>query len=232
MILGNVCTRNCRFCAVEHGTPEAPSADEPQRVAAAAQRLQLRYVVITSVTRDDLPDGGAGHFAATVQAVSAVCPDARVEVLVPDFGGRLDCIRRAAEAGVAVFNHNLETCRRLTDAIRSGADYDRSLAVLAAAAGLGCSGMAVKSGMMLGMGESTAEIHAMMHDLRNCGVSILTIGQYLSPSRGHWPVARYVEPAEFEHWRAVALEQYGFAAVASGPFVRSSYMADQTSAGL
>jgi len=226
MILGNECTRNCRFCAVAHGSPPLPESDEPTRVAEATAELGLKFIVITSVTRDDLPDGGAAHFAATIQAVRDRCPQAGIEVLTPDFGGRECDIRTVLDARPTVFNHNIETCRRLTRDIRSGADYDRSLAVLATAARLAGHNIIIKSGFMLGMGETADEIRAMLADLRTSGVSMATIGQYLPPSRHHWQVDRFVTPEEFDQWGKIAREEYGFRAVASAPLVRSSYMAE------
>jgi len=227
MILGNHCTRNCRFCAVAHGIPSPVAADEPERVAAAAAELQLRHVVVTSVTRDDLPDAGASHFAATIAAIRCRLPDARIEVLTPDFGGNAAHLALVLAAQPSVFNHNLETCCRLSAQIRSGASYARSLQVLATAAKLSAGGAVhIKSGFMLGLGETEAEITTMLGDLRDHGVSIVTIGQYLAPTRQHWPVARYVTPGEFDHWGKLA-RAMGFSHVASAPLVRSSYFADE-----
>ena len=227
LLLGNVCTRNCRFCAVTNGVPQAPDADEPFKVAEAARKMGLRYVVLTSVTRDDLPDGGSGHFATTVRAIRARLPQAAIEVLPPDFGGRAADVATVLAARPEVFNHNLETCARLTPLVRSGADYRRSLAVLAIAAQqVPFAGLRVKSGIMLGMGEEPAEIREMLRDLRASGVEILTIGQYLPPSAAHWPLGRYVPPEEFAVWADVARREYGFAHVVSGPLVRSSYQAE------
>lgn len=227
MILGDCCTRNCAFCAVEHGPVNEPDLDECHRVAAAAARLNLRHVVITSVTRDDLPDRGAGAFEATVTALRQRLPEATLEVLIPDFGGSQALIRRVLRAGPQVLNHNIETCRRLTRELRDGADYDRSLAVLATAAEWGRreQGPVVKSGFMLGIGETDAEVVATMADLAAAGVTSLTIGQYLCPSESHWPVARYVPPEEFAKWGKIAHECHGFSRVACGPHVRSSYHA-------
>lgn len=223
LILGNHCTRRCRFCAVEGGVPAAPDAAEPGRVAAAAARLKLRYVVVTSVTRDDLADGGAGAFAATILALRAACQGVLVEVLTPDFGGREADIAAVLDARPDVFNHNLETVRRLQRSIRPQADYDRSLAVLACAARR-AGGPAVKSGVMVGFGETEAELFEALADLLAAGCRTLTIGQYLAPSSAHAPVARYVPPAAFDGYRETALRM-GFAAVAAGPMVRSSYHA-------
>jgi len=224
MILGDHCTRNCRFCAVEPGDPGPPRADEPEAVAEASRRLGLRYVVITSVTRDDLPDGGAAHFARTIAAVRAACEGARVEVLTPDFLGDTDAIDTVLAARPDVFNHNVETIARLYDAVRPQADYRRSLDVLAYAARRG-EGLVTKSGLMVGLGETPDEVRRAMEDLRGVGCEVLTIGQYLAPSSAHVPVARFVEPAEFDRWRDEGLAM-GFAAVAAGPFVRSSYHAE------
>ena len=228
MILGDHCTRNCRFCAVPHdGAPMPPDSDEPERVAEAAERMKLKFVVVTSVTRDDLPDGGAAHFAAVIRAVRKRMPQAGIEVLTPDFSGRHEDVRTVLAEEPTVFNHNVETCERLTEVIRSGADYRRSLDVLTFASQAAADSVQTKSGIMLGLGESAAEIRTIFADLRSAGVRILTIGQYLPPSKAHWPVDRYVTPEEFEEWGRVARQEYGFSSVASAPFVRSSYMAEQ-----
>jgi lipoic acid synthetase len=227
MILGDTCTRACRFCAVQKGTPVAPEADEPGRVAEAAARLKLKHAVVTSVTRDDLPDGGAGLFAATIRELRARLPEASVEVLIPDFKGDRILLETVLAAGPDVLNHNLETVRRLQAAIRPQADYERSLGVLRnAAAWRGERPARVKSGLMTGLGETDLEIEEAMGDLRAAGVEFLTLGQYLAPSAGHAPVERYVEPGQFEIWGRRALEM-GFAGVASGPLVRSSYRAER-----
>ena len=211
MILGEHCTRNCRFCAVPHlGTPPPPDPEEPGRVAEAAQRMKLKFVVITSVTRDDLADGGAAHFASTIRAVRNRLPSAGIEVLTPDFGERHKDIQTVLDAEPTVFNHNIETCERLTEAIRSGADYRRSLGVLTYAGRAAPTGVKTKSGIMLGMGETEDEIRTVFRDLREAGVQILTIGQYLAPSAEHWPVERYVTPEEFEEWGRIARDEYGF----------------------
>lgn len=223
MILGDICTRDCRFCAVKHGIPAPPAADEPDRVKKLAARLGLRYVVVTSVTRDDLPDGGAAIFAGVIRALRSI--PVRVEVLTPDFQGREEAIAAVLAAGPEVFNHNLETVRRLQPLIRPQADYQRSLQVLRTAARLNPR-TAIKSGLMLGLGETDAELETALRDLRQHGCRLLTLGQYLAPSRRHHPVARYVTPAEFKSYRALALE-LGFTAVAAGPLVRSSYQADR-----
>ena len=224
LILGDACTRDCRFCAIPHeARPAAPDAGEPARLAEAAAAMGLRHVVVTSVTRDDLPDGGAGHFAATIREIRARVPGATVEVLVPDFRGEAAAIDAVLAARPDIFNHNLETVERLQREVRPQADYRRSLGVLRHAADAGAR---TKSGLMLGMGETDGEVSAALADLRGAGVELLTLGQYLAPSAAHHPVARYVTPAEFDRWRAEALG-LGFASVASAPHVRSSYHADE-----
>lgn len=225
MILGTVCTRNCRFCAVAGGSPEPPEADEPERVAEAALRLGLRHVVVTSVTRDDLADGGSAHFAATIRALHGRA-DATVEVLTPDFGGDVEALARVLDAGPEVFNHNVETVPRLYPEVRPQADYGRSLRVLASAARHG-SVPVIKSGLMLGLGESIEEVRATLRDLLLAGCRAVTIGQYLAPSAEHHPVVEYVPPDQFGALREEAL-QMGFDAAVSSPFVRSSYRAAET----
>ncbi len=225
MILGNVCTRNCGFCAVNSGEPAPVDPEEPQRVAAAAVELGLKFVVVTSVTRDDLPDGGSGQFAATIRAIHAAMPGAKVEVLTPDFLGDSGQLATVLDAGPEVFNHNVETVRRLQATVRPQADYQRSLGVLRHAART-APHIPTKSGIMVGLGETEAEVHETLRDLIDAGCKIVTIGQYLQPSRRHIPVAAYITPQEF-----AAYEQHayalGFQHVASGPFVRSSYHAEQ-----
>ena len=225
LILGNRCTRRCGFCAVEKGAPLPLDPGEPAAVAEAARELGLSYVVVTSVTRDDLADGGAAQFAATIGAVGQALPGARVEVLTPDFGGNEGAIRTVAQAGPEVFNHNLETAPGLYARVRPGADYRRSLALLRMVKTL-APGMATKSGLMLGLGETAAEVEAVMEDLLAAGVEVLTLGQYLAPSRRHLPVARYLEPEEFEIW-AEKGKAKGFRQVWAGPLVRSSYHAEE-----
>ncbi|HNQ35504.1 MAG TPA: lipoyl synthase [bacterium] len=222
MILGDVCTRGCAFCGVRRGRPEPPAADEPDRVAAAAAALGLEYVVVTSVTRDDLPDGGAGLFARTVTAIRAARPPVRVEVLTPDFQGDRAALETVLSAGPAVFNHNLETVARLYPRVRPQAGYRRSLEVLRRARRFG-SGL-VKSGLMLGLGETDAEVESALADLREAGVEIVTLGQYLRPNPGCLPVTRHPRPEEFDAWAETA-KRLGFRAAAAGPFVRSSYYA-------
>ncbi len=225
MVLGDRCTRNCRFCAVDAARPLAPDAGEPVRVADAAARMGLRHVVVTMVTRDDLPDGGAGHVVATIAALRDALPGGRVEVLVSDFGGDESAVDAVVLARPDVFNHNVETVPRLYADVRPQAVYARSLRVLARAHD-SAPGIPTKSGLMVGLGETPDEVEAVMSDLRDAGVSIVTIGQYLRPSAAHLPVAEYVEPSVFERYAATA-QALGFAGVASAPFVRSSYHADE-----
>ncbi|HUU42200.1 MAG TPA: lipoyl synthase, partial [Planctomycetota bacterium] len=220
MILGSRCTRRCRFCAVTQGDPEPVDADEPARVAEAARRLGLAHVVVTSVTRDDLPDGGAAQFARTIRAVRE-STGATVEVLTPDFRGDETSVRTVLDARPEVYNHNVETVPALYETVRPGADYDRSLALLARVRELD-AGVFTKSGLMLGLGESTDEVLATLADLRAAGCDLLTLGQYLAPSKTHLAVTRFVPPEEFADLADKA-RAMGFAAVASGPFVRSSH---------
>ncbi|AGA90140.1 lipoate synthase [Thioflavicoccus mobilis 8321] len=232
MILGDVCTRRCPFCDVAHGRPAPVDADEPAHLAEAIAEMGLRYVVITSVDRDDLRDGGAGHFAACLRAVRERSPKTRLEVLVPDFRGR-EQVALAAFAGDGVpdvFNHNLETVPRLYRQARPGADYQGSLGLLAAFKAA-YPGVPTKSGLMLGLGEERDEVLAVMADLRAHGCEMLTLGQYLAPTRDHLPVRRYWTPAEFDELR-VQGEALGFSHVASGAMVRSSYQADRQAAGV
>ncbi len=224
LILGRTCTRNCRFCAIDHAErPAPPEPDEAVRLAEGVRRLGLKFVVVTSVTRDDLPDGGAAAFREAILEIKRLCPGTGVEVLTPDFGGREAPLRDVLDARPEVFNHNVETVRRLSSTIRSAATYDRSISVLRAAVRLG-EGIPVKSGMMLGLGETEAEIRETLSELRDAGVSLLTLGQYLPPTKDHHPLVRYVPPEEFDAWKAHALE-LGFRGVMSGPLVRSSYHA-------
>jgi len=223
MLLGDTCTRNCGFCAVAHGRPLAVDAGEPVRVASAVARLGLQHVVVTSVDRDDLPDGGAAHFAATARAIRHAVPGCRVEVLVPDFKGRLESAAEVAAAPIDVFNHNLETVPRLYKRARAGAGYERSLAVLDRARSHRAD-LLTKSGLMLGLGETPDELIRVFSDLRRVGCHILTLGQYLQPSPEQLPVERYVPPEEFASLRERALA-LGFRHVEAGPLVRSSYHA-------
>lgn len=223
MILGEICTRNCRFCAVKKGKPKPPDPEEPWRVAEAVRRLGLAHAVITSVTRDDLPDGGAFQFAQTVRAIRSLNPRTTVEVLVPDFKGDERALQEVLEAEPDVLNHNVETVPRLYSTVRPQANYERSLHLLARAHKIKPS-LITKSGLMVGLGESEEEVLKVLEDLRAAGCSIVTIGQYLRPSLHHLPVARYIPPDEFERFKQIAFEM-GFQFVASAPFVRSSYRA-------
>ena len=226
MIAGERCTRACGFCAVDTAKPLSLEGDEPERVAEAVFRMKLKHVVITSVARDDLSDGGAAHFSETIQAVRRRNLGIIIEVLVPDFLDRDDSLRTVLDAKPALFNHNLETVRRLTPTVRSRAEYDRSLTVLRKVKEWSGDSVYTKSGLMLGLGETEPELFEAMADLRKVKCDILTIGQYLQPSLCHLPVAEYVLPAKFEEYEAKALEM-NFQHVASGPMVRSSYHADE-----
>jgi lipoyl synthase len=226
MILGDLCTRRCPFCDVAHGRPKPPDRDEPDNLASALADLKLKYVVITSVDRDDLRDGGAGHFADCISAVRKRSPATRIEILTPDFRGRLDkALDALAPALPDVMNHNLETVPRLYKQARPGADYSHSLLLLKEFKAR-FPGIATKSGIMVGLGETDDEILGVLRDLRAHGVDMLTIGQYLQPTPGHLPVLRYVQPARFKDYEREALAM-GFAHAACGPLVRSSYHADQ-----
>lgn len=220
MILGDRCTRTCGFCAVRHGLPAEVDPEEPRRVAAAAHRLGLRYVVVTSVTRDDLPDGGAGHFAVTIGEIRRHLPGARVEVLIPDFGGDPASLGRIIEAAPDVINHNVETVPRLYRAVRPQADYGRSLSVLRSIK-QSAPEMKTKSGFMLGLGEHPDEVIGVMRDLTEAGCDFLTIGQYLKPAKKSLPVVEYIHPEVFALLGEKA-RQMGFSHTASGPLVRSS----------
>ncbi len=226
MILGDLCTRRCPFCDVAHGKPLPPDTEEPANLARTIAALKLKYVVITSVDRDDLRDGGAAHFAECIRAVRSLSPQTRIEVLVPDFRGRLEiALDVLAQAPPDVMNHNLETVRRLYRQARPGADFGNSLKLLQDFKSR-FPAIPTKSGLMVGLGETDEEIHEVMRDLRAHDVEMLTIGQYLQPSPHHLPVARYVEPAIFDEFARRAREM-GFAHAACGPLVRSSYHADQ-----
>ncbi len=226
MIAGDRCTRACSFCAVTTAKPFALEADEPTRVAEATRRMRLKHVVITAVARDDLADGGAAHFKATIEAVRSANPGIVIEVLVPDFNESGEAIAMVLEARPQIFNHNLETIRRLTPQVRSRATYDRSLRVLEEVKRRAGQSIYTKSGMMLGLGESVPEVLEAMRDLRRAGCDILTLGQYLQPTLKHLPVTEFVTPAQFAEYRKQG-EQMGFVHVASGPMVRSSYHADE-----
>ena len=230
MIAGDRCTRACGFCAVSTAKPLALEADEPQRVAEATRRLGLKHVVITAVARDDLADGGAEHFRQTIEAVRALNPGTVIEVLTPDFLDKDEAIDCVLSARPAVFNHNLETVRRLTPSVRSRATYDRSLSVLGKVKRRAGTNLHTKSGLMLGLGETAEELRAALLDLRSVGCDILTLGQYLQPTLQHLPVVEFVTPEQFAAHKAYA-EGVGFVHVASGPMVRSSYHADEFNAG-
>jgi len=226
LIMGERCTRNCRFCSVTPGLPGPLDPQEPARVAEAVERMGLKYVVVTSVTRDDLPDGGAAHFAATIHEIRQRVPGAQIEVLIPDFLGDLSALETVLRARPDVLNHNIETVPRLYPRVRPQADYHRSLDLLQRA-GKSTPGIPTKSGLMLGLGERPEEIQKTLQDLRTVGCRILTLGQYLQPSPEHLPVETYVLPDDFDNWRTVALGM-GFSEVASAPFVRSSYHAKES----
>jgi len=223
LILGDICTRGCAFCVVKKGKPLSLEPAEPQRLAQAVSQLGLRHVVITSVTRDDLPDGGAAHYARVVEALRECCPGVRVELLVPDFTGSEKALATVLAAAPDILAHNLETVPRLYPLVRRGADYRRSLEVLRKAKAISPR-VITKSGLMLGLGEDSPEIEEVLQDLRLVDCDMLTLGQYLSPSLHHVPVARYVNPEEFDGWRQRALA-LGFKSVAAGALVRSSYKA-------
>lgn len=223
LLMGPLCTRNCRFCAVEHGHGQPLDPKEPIRVAQTAKALGLSYVVLTSVSRDDLPDKGAKVFAQAIKAVKRYIPNAEVEVLVPDFQGQETSLQTVLSSKPNVLNHNIETVRRLSCYTRPEANYEQSLRVLSRTGFLAPDTL-LKSGLMLGLGETESEVRTTLDDLLRAGCHVLTLGQYLQPSPAHWPVKRYLSPEEFEKWRKIALSK-GFKAVASGPLVRSSYKA-------
>ncbi len=225
MILGNICTRHCRFCAVEAGRPRPPDPTEPERLARTAMHMGLRHVVVTSVARDDLPDGGAAHFVSVIQALRQGCPTVAIEVLVPDFGGDLAAIQRVLAARPNVLNHNLETVPRLYPQVQPRKSYRRALGLLSQAR---WAGLATKSGLMLGLGERRDEVIAVMRDLRRAGCDVLTLGQYLQPTSFHLPVIEYIHPSEFDWYEEMGLAM-GFRGVIAGPLVRSSYHAAELS---
>jgi len=229
LILGDACTRNCGFCSVSHRAPAAPDPAEPLMVADAAVAMGLRYIVITSVTRDDLPDGGAGHFAATIRAVRYRLPEARIEVLIPDFRGDGDSLRTVLDAAPDVLNHNVETVPRLYPTVRPQADYRQSLTLLRFAKEL-FPAVLTKSGLMVGLGEQAEEVEAVLRDLRRAGCDFLTIGQYLRPTKKHLPVVEYIHPDIFAELGQLA-KTLGFRLVASGPLVRSSMNAEENFSG-
>ena len=228
MILGNICTRGCGFCSVPKGNPRKQDFGldvlEPANVASMAAQMKLSYVVITSVNRDELPDGGSQHWAETVREVKRALPNARVEVLTPDFNGDMTAVARVLDAGPHVYNHNMETVQRLYRSVRPQARYQQSLDVLSFARKHRPEAL-IKSGLMVGLGETQDQVKELLRDVRDAGVHVATIGQYLQPTRRNLPVARYVTPAEFDELRDYGLS-IGFEMVFSGPFVRSSYMAD------
>ena len=228
MIAGDHCTRACAFCAVKTARPLALEADEPARVAEATRRMRLKHVVITAVARDDLADGGAAHFCQTIEKVRALNPGIVIEVLVPDFLDREASLDAVIAAGPHIYNHNLETVRRLTPSVRHRATYDRSLSVLAKVKQKAGSSIYTKSGMMLGLGETESEVVQAMQDLRAAACDILTLGQYLQPTLSHLPVQEFVAPEKFAHYKESG-QRMGFVHVASGPMVRSSYHADEFS---
>jgi lipoyl synthase len=232
MILGDICTRNCAFCAVRHGRPSAPDAGEPDMVALTARQLGLRHVVVTSVTRDDLPDGGAGQFAATIRAIKRENPTATVEVLTPDFRGQDSPLNQVIAAAPEVINHNLETVPRLYPSVRPEADYLQSLRVIEAVArARPAQRITSKSGLMLGLGETRDEVIAVMEDLLEAGCRILTLGQYLRPSAQHHPLVEYVHPDTFKQLAELG-RKLGLDHVVAGPLVRSSYHAAESLAAL
>ena len=223
MILGAICTRACRFCNTETGKPLPPDPQEPERLAESVKQMSLKHVVLTSVDRDDLPDLGAGHWVQVIRTLRQRNPEITLEVLIPDFQGRPELIRKIIDERPEIVSHNLETVKRLTPEVRSVARYDRSLAVLKQ---LADAGIRVKSGLMLGLGETKEELLEAMDDLLQYGCSILTLGQYLQPTRKHLPVQAYIPPDDFSHYKDIAFQK-GFKMVESGPLVRSSYHADK-----
>jgi lipoic acid synthetase len=226
MILGNICTRQCRFCAVEHGRPELINLDEPVAIALTARKLNLKHVIITTVTRDDLPEGGAGQFVATINAIHQELPATSIEVLISDLKGQSEPLIEIMQARPDIINHNIETVPRLYKDVRPQASYSRSLQILKWI-GMWGDGIVSKSGLMLGLGETFEEIVDVLHDLRKADCDIVTLGQYLSPSPKHVPIERFVHPDEFKKFEKIGLEM-GFLAVSAGPLVRSSYNASHT----
>lgn len=223
MIGGDICTRNCRFCNVTTGRPKPLNVKEIEEIVQSIKDLKLRHVVLTSVDRDDLPDYGTMHWVSTIKAIKKQCPDVTIEALIPDMWGKTDLLDKIAESGAEVISHNLETVRRLTPKVRSVATYERSLQVLKH---LAERGVRTKSGIMLGLGETPAEIEETLDDLREVGCSVVTIGQYLQPTRNHYPVKEYISPDTFESYRIMALDK-GFLYAESSPLVRSSYHAER-----
>ncbi|MDL2221436.1 lipoyl synthase [Parabacteroides sp. OttesenSCG-928-N08] len=223
MIGGDICTRSCRFCNTKTGRPLPLDPQEPQRVAESIRLMELTHAVITSVDRDDLPDMGAAHWAATIRAIKAINAKTTIEVLIPDFQGRLDLVDQVVEAAPEIISHNLETIRRITPSVRSAAHYDCSLSVLKHIAE---RGIVAKTGIMVGLGETEEEVYELMDDALGAQVSVLTIGQYLQPSRKNLPVTAYITPQQFDRYKQVAVEK-GFRQVESAPLVRSSYHAER-----
>ena len=228
MILGDVCTRGCRYCAVAKGAPQPLDADEPQRVAEASEQLGLRHIVVTSVTRDDLPDGGADHFARTISALKQRLPQSTIEVLIPDFQGSTEALQRVMDAKPDIINHNVETVSSLYPVVRPQADYGRSLELLRR---VKQAGLYSKTGFMVGLGETRQDVLALLNDLVAAGCDMLTIGQYLQPSKNHLPVVEFITPAQFDEYKEIAMQK-GIRFVASGPFVRSSYHAAEAMASM
>ncbi len=222
MILGDICTRSCRFCNTKTGKPLPPDPQEPGKVARSISLMNLKHAVITSVDRDDLPDLGADHWVQTIKAIKNESAEITMEVLIPDFQGKLDLVDKIIEAKPEIISHNLETVEALTSIVRSAARYDRSLAVLKHIA---ASGLVAKSGMMLGMGETDEQVLTALKDMKAAGVSVVTLGQYLQPGKTHLPVKAYVHPDKFDEWKQIGLD-LGFRIVESGPLVRSSYHAE------
>ncbi len=228
MLMGDICTRNCRFCATKTGRPEALDAQEPKMLARSVALMSLKHVVVTSVTRDDLPDGGAQHWVEAVKALREENPNVTIELLISDMEGREELLRIVAHSGADIVGHNVETTRRITPLVRSGAQYDRSLEALRI---LGEEGVVTKSGIMVGLGESDEEVIETLRDLRSVGVKLVTLGQYLRPTLDHYPVAEYITPEKFEWYKEQALAM-GFSYCASAPLVRSSYLADEALASI
>ncbi|MDP2335047.1 MAG: lipoyl synthase [Bacteroidota bacterium] len=222
MILGDICTRNCKFCGVTTGKPLAPDVEEPRRIAESVRIMQLKHAVITSVDRDDLPDLGSSFWAETIREVKTLNPETSIEVLIPDFQGKVELVQKVIDAAPEVISHNMETVERLTPQIRSAAKYHTSLEVVRYIA---ASGIIAKSGIMLGLGETEAEVLQVMDDLRTVGCKVMTIGQYLAPTLSHIPVKEYISPEQFEKYQTIGLEK-GFSFVESSPLVRSSYRAE------
>jgi len=223
MILGDICTRSCHFCNTKTGKPLPPDPEEPKKLAESLQMMGLKHAVITSVDRDDLDDLGAGHWVRVISAIREMNPGMTIEVLIPDFQGRIELVKQIIDTRPEIVSHNIETVRRLTPEVRSAASYDRSLAVISQ---LSEAGIRAKSGLMLGLGETEQEILEAMNDLLLAGCKVLTLGQYLQPTRKHLPVSAYIHPDDFERYKQIGLKK-GFSVIESGPLVRSSYCADK-----